>query len=125
MRGRNGFTMVELLVALTILAMVLGLSLRIASAGNRTAAAVRDYAALLSVAEARLASLQASEKMAALTESGKEGDILWRDRIAPATDPVFARAKANHQIVWRLTSEAEAPDGRKVSLSASRMEASP
>jgi hypothetical protein len=103
----------------------MGLSLRIASSGNRAAAAVRDYHAMLSIAEARLAHLQAAEKLLSLEEQGQEGPIAWRDRVEPMTDPLFARAGANRKIVWRLVSEAQSPDGRKVTLTSARIENQP
>jgi prepilin-type N-terminal cleavage/methylation domain-containing protein len=115
---RNGFTLIELLCALTILALVLGVSLRIAAGGSRSTAAVRDYGRALTVAQSHLATLQAGEKFAPLERNGIEDQITWIERVTPADDKAFANEAALKIIAWRVETQATTADGRQVRLSS-------
>jgi prepilin-type N-terminal cleavage/methylation domain-containing protein len=125
MKREAGFTLIELLCALTILALVLGVSLRILSGGAANAAASRDYGRALAVAEAHLAAMRTTDRLAAGQIQGMEGRILWREKVTRAEDPAFANAAAAKLLAWRIDSVAIAPDGRKVALSSVKLEQAP
>ena len=77
-RHQDGFTLIELLCALTILALVLGVTLRIFAGGSRSAEATRDYARGLVVVQSHLALLQAADRLTPGQRSGADGDIAWQ-----------------------------------------------
>lgn len=123
MRGERGFTMIEMLCALAILALVLGVSVRILSGGANAAGATRSAGQALALAQGHLAILESLDTPRPLDRSGRENGILWRERIRPADGAAFSRAAAAHLAAWRLESEAQAPDGRIVRLSTVRLTA--
>lgn len=123
MTRQRGFTLIEMLCALAILSLVLGVSVRILSGGALAAGATRSASQALAVAQSHLAVLETLEKPAPLDRRGAEGAIAWHERVLRADDPAFARAEAAHLAAWRLESEAQAADGRSVRLSTVRLTA--
>jgi len=123
MNGQRGFTMIEMLCALAILALVLGVSVRILAGGANAAGATRGAGQALAVAQGHLAILESQDKLAPLDRSGRENGIVWHERVRPAGDALFARAAAAHLAAWRLESDAQTADGRIVALSAVRLAA--
>jgi len=123
MTGQRGFTMVEMLCALAILGLVLGVSVRILGGSANAAGATRSAGQALALAQGHLAILESLDAPAPLDRSGIENGLRWRDRIRPATEAPFTRAAAAHLAAWRLDSEAQAPDGRIVRLSSVRLTA--
>jgi prepilin-type N-terminal cleavage/methylation domain-containing protein len=119
-RHQDGFTLIELLCALTILALVLGVTLRIFAGGSRSAEATRDYARGLVVVQSHLALLQAADRLTPGQRSGADGDIAWQETVSPAHDGVFAAQGA--LTAWRLDSEARLANGRVLHLSTVRLE---
>ena len=122
MRREAGFTLIELLCAMTILALVMGVSLRILAGGTANAAAARDYGLALTVAQAHLAQMQTIDKVAAGERSGRDGKMTWRESISPADIDGAVAAKV---IPWRLESDVRMADGRAVHLSSLRLERRP
>jgi type II secretion system protein I len=120
--NQRGFTLIEVLCALAILALVLGASLRILGSGTASAGASRDYARLLAVASAHLAALQAADAPAALERSGADGDIAWRESMAREQSPAFADPMI---LAWRLDASARIEGGREVALTSVRLERKP
>jgi len=123
MKAEQGFTMIEMLCALAILALVLGVSVRILGGSAAAAGAARSAGQALAVAQGHLAMLESLDAPAPLDRSGSEDGIVWHDRIRPADDALFARAAAAHLAAWRLESEARTADGRSVRLSSVRLAA--
>ena len=123
MTGQRGFTLIEMLCALAILGLVLGVSVRILSGGAAAAGATRSAGEALAVAQGHLAILESLEKPVALDRRGSENGIAWHERIQPAQDAALARAAAVRLGAWQLDSEARAPDGRTVHLSTVRLSA--
>ncbi len=125
MNRQAGFTLIELLCALTILALVLGVSLRILGDGSRITAVSRDSGRALAVAEAHLALLEAASRVTALERSGSDDGVGWQEIVSRASDAAFAAAPAARMIAWRLTSIAHAADGRSIVLTSVRLERLP
>jgi len=123
MKDQRGFTMIEMLCALAILALVLGVSVRILGGGANAAGATRGAGQALAVAQGHLAILQSLDTPSPLDRTGRENGIIWHERIRPTADGAFARAGAAHLAAWRLESEAQTADGRKVALSTVRLAA--
>jgi prepilin-type N-terminal cleavage/methylation domain-containing protein len=123
MTPQRGFTLIEMLCALAILSLVLGVSVRILSGGSLAAGATRSASQALAVAQAHLAGLQALDKPVPLDRRGSEGAITWHERIVRADDPAFAPARDAHLVAWRLEAEAKAADGRSVRLTTVRLTA--
>jgi prepilin-type N-terminal cleavage/methylation domain-containing protein len=118
MKDQRGFTLIELLCALAILALVLGVSLRIMAGSSASAAAGRDYGRILAVAQAHLIAIETSEHVVPGERHG-EG---WSERAVRAEEPAFAGAAALGVLAWRLEATATSPDGRRVTLTSVRLE---
>lgn len=123
MRNQRGFTLIEMLCALAILGLVLGVSVRILGGGANAAGATRNAGRALAVAQGHLAILESLDHPTPLDRKGVEGDIVWHERVSPAKDAAFARAAASHVAAWQLDSDAQAPDGRSVHLSTVKLTA--
>jgi general secretion pathway protein I len=82
--GQAGFSLLEILVAFAVLAVSLGVMLRIFSAGTRAAVASEEYSLAMIVAESQLARVGLEE---ALTEGETEGKTAdgyrWRTSVSP------------------------------------------
>ena len=118
MTDQRGFTLIEMLCALAILALVLGVSLRILAGSTAGAAAGRDYGRLLAVAEAHLSAMQTSEHV---IPGERHGDG-WSEKAVHADDPAFAGAALLKVLAWRLEATARSADGRSVTLTSVRLE---
>lgn len=81
-RRAQGFSLLEVLVAFAILAMILGIILQIFSGGLRNAALTEQYTRAISVAESKIEELG---RMDTLTELAEEGYIEnrhhWQARV--------------------------------------------
>ncbi len=81
MRAR-GFTLLEVLVAFTVLGLILGATLAVLGGGLRAVALDRDYGQALAIARSRLAELEASaEPGEASGEAG--GRYRWQVTVEP------------------------------------------
>ncbi len=123
MRDQRGFTLIEMLCALAILGLVLGVSVRILGGGANAAGATRNAGQALAVAQGHLALLESIDRPTPLDRKGTEGDIVWHERIQPAKEAAFSRAASAHLAAWQLDADAQTPDGRSVHLSTVRLTA--
>lgn len=76
--GQRGYSLIEVLVAFSILAMALTVLLKIFSAGLRNVDAASEYARAINIAEAELAVPGILEPMqAGITEGEEDGGYRW------------------------------------------------
>jgi len=81
---RRGFTLLEILVALVILGLSLGIYLQIFSAGIGSTRAAQSLSTAVMLAESKLAALGAEEPLAAGESQGRFDDrFRWRAIVAP------------------------------------------
>lgn len=81
---QEGFTLIEVLVAFTILVASVSVAVVIFGNGLRVAGMVDDYARAVAVAENRLAELQVAETLLPGESSGAVAeDMAWNVRIVP------------------------------------------
>jgi general secretion pathway protein I len=81
--GQAGFTLIEVLVALSILSISLGVLLAVFLQGLDRARESRDEASARALAESLLAQARASDNPAIGGSAGKTNNLLWRLRIIP------------------------------------------
>lgn len=83
---QHGFSLLEVLVAFSILALSLATLFTLFGSGVRSTAVARDYQRALLVAESRLATLQgvAAQQLKAESVQGEApGGFLWRSEVTP------------------------------------------
>lgn len=80
-RRRNGFTLVEVMVAMTILAASLAVLFRIMSAANLGVSTAAEYRNALVVAESKMADLASNQDLIVGERSGHEGAVGWFQRV--------------------------------------------
>lgn len=93
-----GFTLLECLIALAILAVALTAALRAAGATAQSAQALRDHSLASWVAQNQLALLRAEQSWPALGRSDGEGtqagqSFLWQQSVEPTPNPLFRRVE--------------------------------
>ena len=110
--GPAGFTLIEVLVAIAVLAVVLGAIGAVVGNTVRTIRSVDRRLPLLETAQSLIASLPARNALQPGTQSGTSGDFRWRidavlldrnvpDNAAAAGSPAPAR---RHHRVFRWAS---------------------
>ena len=77
-RGTAGFTLIEVLVAIAVLAVVLGAIGAVVGNTVRTVHSVDRRLPLLETAQSLIASLPAREALQPGTQSGTSGEFRWR-----------------------------------------------
>ncbi len=101
-RSQHGFSLLEILVAFSILALSLGVLFQIYSRGSGVTAFSRDYTQALIVAQSQLAVLEQTEVIEVGEESGISKDqIKWQRRVFAYEDPLDTAAsfRKRHQLV--------------------------
>ena len=84
MNNEKGFSLLEILVAFAILALALGLLLRIFSGGVNTAITADGYTAAIQIAESLLARTGVETPLQEGEGAGMEGDrYFWRVSVSP------------------------------------------
>ena len=78
-----GFSLLEILVAFTILATVITVLLQVFAGGLRNLRVGEDYVTAAAVAEARLAEVGRAVPVVAGEDDGVLGDYHWRRSIVP------------------------------------------
>lgn len=120
MRGQRGFTLIEVVVAFVLLALVLSVSLEIFSKGMARAGDLDDRARALVVAQSQLAYAGAEEPLKEGVTSGATEDrrFQWTvsvrraDEIATGADGVaassaYALYRVDVHVGWRGADERE------------------
>ena len=100
-RTSAGFTLLEVLVAFVILALTLGVILRIFSGGLRNAALAGDYSHAMLLAESRLAELRV-QPLEGETRGEFDGKYRWRSMIRPWVDGTAASGSGPQLMPVRL-----------------------
>lgn len=114
MRGQRGFTLIEVVVAFVLLALVLSVSLEIFSAGMARAGDLDDRARALVVAQSRIAFAGAEEGLKEGVTSGETEDRRFRwtvtvrraDELAAGSDGkapsgAYALYRVDVRVGWR------------------------
>lgn len=96
--GARGFTLLEILVALTILAVGLAAASRAVSASTEASGALRQRLVASWIAEDRLALLRAGHEWPAMGQTEGERDIgnrhfTWRLLVEPTAEPRVCRVQ--------------------------------
>jgi len=86
-RACRGFSLLEVLVAFTILAMLLGALFQVFSAGLRAARAGDQYSRATVIAQSRLAALGVAQPLREGVSTGSgDGPYHWRVTVSPYLD---------------------------------------
>jgi general secretion pathway protein I len=81
---QQGFSLLEILIAFSILALSLGILLKIFSAGVNTAEVAEDYTAAVQIAESLLAKAGVETPLQAGQDSGLENEKYnWQVTVSP------------------------------------------
>ena len=81
---QKGFSLLEILIAFSILAISLGILLKIFSAGINTAVVAEDYTAAVQIAESLMAKTGLESPLQAGEDSGTENDKYeWQVMVTP------------------------------------------
>jgi general secretion pathway protein I len=81
---QQGFSLLEILIAFSILALSLGILLKIFSAGVNSAVIAEDYTAAVQIAESLMATTGMEKPLLAGQESGLENDKFhWKVVVSP------------------------------------------
>jgi len=122
----RGFSLIEVLAAFVILALVATALFRLFSASLNNASASEEWSRALQVAESRLASASSAQPLKEITERGAEfdGRVKWETAVAPfvATDIDPDLEKASETLatrLYRITCEVRyvGGDGKERTLS--------
>ena len=133
-RRLRGFSLLEVLVAFVVLALV-GTSLfRLFSGALTNVGAAGDYSRALLVAESVLAETAATQPLQESARNGnsEDGAIAWTARVTPyvapdATPDAQAATDLMPTRLWRITSEVTftAPNGKPRTLALSTLRIAP
>jgi general secretion pathway protein I len=84
-RREGGFSLLEVLVAFTILALAVGTILSLFATGLRNTAVASDYARALILAESRIAYYQGldPQQLVSGEGNGTEAGFHWHSRVSP------------------------------------------
>ncbi|MFO1311905.1 MAG: type II secretion system protein [Burkholderiales bacterium] len=136
-RGRpkpapRGFSLLEVLVAFVILALVATALFRLFSSSLNNASAAEEWSRAVQVAESKLASAAAAQPLKETTERGSEfdGRVKWETTVAPWTapdvDPDLEKASESLATrLYRISCEVSYVGGdgreRKMTLATTRV----
>ena len=119
--GAAGFTLLEVLVAFTILALMLTVLLRIFSEGFRGMSAAEVHAAAALHAQAALTSVGAEIPLAAGDWAGERDGFLWRVSIDLYQEPALMASQRSFLLYRVLASAEHASGAGAVTLSGLRV----
>ncbi|MEW6691611.1 MAG: prepilin-type N-terminal cleavage/methylation domain-containing protein [Pseudomonadota bacterium] len=112
----RGFSLLEVVVAFSILAMAMGVLMALFSQGLRNAQVARDYGRALVLAQSRLAEVGVTSPLRPGTEEGLSGGLVWRVEVAE-----LPREGKHPLRAYQVTVEVVAGEGRAVTLHSMRL----
>lgn len=117
----RGFTLLEVLVALSILAMSYGVILQIFGSAAQRAGLAGDYRRAMIIAESQLDYLAANAERASVADRGRVGDKFeWQVSIAPTDEYSIVGMPSRYTpVVINIVVEWESAAGQPKSVSAS------
>ena len=117
----RGFSLLEVLVALTVLVLVFGALFKIFGGGVRAATVSERYSHATLVAQSRLAELAAEHELIAGVHSGRDDrDYRWQSTVMPYLEAEGELFEGPTVIPWTVTVEVSWGEGeqqRTVALS--------
>jgi general secretion pathway protein I len=123
--GTAGFTLIEVLVAIAVLAVVLGAIGAVVGTTVRGIRSVDRRLPLLETAQSLLAALPAREALQPGTQSGASGEYRWRiDAVAlnqKLSDSAATDAKAATWMPLAITVRVQGSEGPPVRLDTVRL----
>jgi len=120
-RGIAGFTLIEVLVAIAVLAVVLGAIGAVVGNTVRTIRSVDRRLPLLETAQSLIASLPAREALQPGTQSGTSGEFRWRIDAVLLNRNVPDDAKAAKWMPLAITVRVQGSEGPPVRLDTVRL----
>ena len=123
----QGFTLLEVIIAFIIMALIMGATFNTFSIGLRQAALTDHYAGALVRAESHMALLGSAEPLDVGVKTGRfDGFYAWRTQITPVVmDDAEAPEDASHQLVAVVLTVfwGDGRDTRQVTLRSLRLKA--
>jgi len=125
---QRGFSLLEVLVAFSILALALAALFTLFGTAVRSTAVARDYQRALLVAESRLAYLQgvASRQLTVASEQGETADgYLWNSEVTPLEqEPPAVAGVSLYQLAVQVSWQ-EGGQQRQIDLKTLRLGPAP
>lgn len=115
----NGFTLIEALVALAVVAAVLGSIGSAIATTVRGTRAIDDRLALAGTAEALLTALPARETLKIGRQSGRTAGFVWRIDVTPM--PIGETAQAGRWRPVAVDIRVNKPDGGAIRMKTVRL----
>ena len=110
-RGENGFTLIEALIALTIMIAMATMLYRSLSSAMRISTVTDQSEMALVIAKSRLAAVGIESPLRAGVQEGREGDYSWRIEIQPYQRDSEPNGAASGEAFW-TTVAVSWPDRR-------------
>jgi general secretion pathway protein I len=120
-RGSSGFTLIEVLVAIAVLAVVLGAIGAVVGNTVRTIRSVDRRLPLLETAQSLIASLPTRDALQPGTQSGTSGEFRWRIDAVLLNRNVPDDAKAAKWMPLAITVRVQGSEGPPVRLDTVRL----
>lgn len=119
---RRGFSLIEAVVALAVLAIALGGALSAAGGSLGVAERGRRDLAMATLAESLLERVGLDLAVDAAVEEGRVGPFRWRvERTPAAGEPAVRRAGPRPVVLWRIAARVEDAGGAGVELATLRL----
>ena len=120
-RGSSGFTLIEVLVAISVLAIVLGAIGAVVGNTVRTIRSVDRRLPLLDTAQSLIASLPTRDALQPGTQSGTSGEFRWLIDAVLLNRNVPDDAKAAKWMPLAITVRVQGSEGPPVRLDTVRL----
>ena len=120
-RGTAGFTLIEVLVSIAVLAVVLGAIGAVVGNTVRTIRSVDRRLPLLETAQSLIASLPTRDALQPGTQSGTSGEFRWRIDAVLLNRNVPDDAKAAKWMPLAITVRVQGSEGPPVRLDTVRL----
>jgi len=120
-KAGRGFSLLEVLVALTVLVLVFGALFKIFGTGLRAATVSERYSHATLIAQSRLAELAAADELVeGVHYSDEDGDYRWQSTVVPYLESESLPFEELTVVPWTVTVEVTWGEGeqlRSVALS--------